>query len=183
MIEFGPDRPEKRQSIGWVRYFAPLFAMCGVAAIVWIFNIDLFAGEGTIEIGPKSISAMVIIVVVIVGVLIEDARRKYMRLNGQNQRMVEMADRLSETVEALNDMNATLRANEERYRGLVETQHDLILRLDDRGRLSFANEALVRTFAVDPRARRAVQCECVAGGRLRGLRLHPRDPAALSRQL
>ncbi|MEC9345637.1 MAG: response regulator [Pseudomonadota bacterium] len=150
MIEFGPDRPEKRQSIGWVRYFAPLFAMCGVAAIVWIFNIDLFAGEGTIEIGPKSISAMVIIVVVIVGVLIEDARRKYMRLNGQNQRMVEMADRLSETVEALNDMNATLRANEERYRGLVETQHDLILRLDDRGRLSFANEALVRTFAVDP---------------------------------
>ncbi|WP_417513998.1 response regulator [Minwuia sp.] len=134
--------------MGRLRYFAPLLAVAGIGVILWIFNADLFAGEAEITLGPKSISALVITVVLIMGILIEDARRKYMRLNVQARRMGEMADRLSETVEALNDMNSTLRANEERYRGLVETQHDLILRLDTQGRLTFANEALTRTFGL-----------------------------------
>lgn len=134
--------------MGRLRYFAPLLAVAGIGVILYVFNADLFAGEGEIIIGPKSISAVVITVVLIVGILIEDARRKYMRLNTQARRMTEMADRLSETVEALNDMNSTLRANEERYRGLVETQHDLILRLDIQGRLTFCNEALSRTFGL-----------------------------------
>ncbi|MDF1737344.1 MAG: response regulator [Minwuia sp.] len=149
MSDIGSGRQAGRIGQGWLRYAAPLIAIAGVAAVVLIFNADLFAGEGKIAIGPKSVSALVIIVVLIVGVLIEDARRKYMRLNSQNHRMTEMADRLSETVELLNDMNSTLRANEERYRGLVETQHDLIVRLDSRGRLSFANEALSRTLGIN----------------------------------
>jgi PAS domain S-box-containing protein len=148
VTDIGSDRTYRRQAPGRLRYFAPLLAVAGIAAIIWIFNADLFAGEDEITLGPKSISALVIVVVLVMGVLIEDARRKYMRLNVQARRMGEMADRLSETVEALNDMNATLRANEERYRGLVETQHDLILRLDIKGRLTFANEALSRTFGL-----------------------------------
>lgn len=149
MIDIGSERQGRQIGQGWLRYAAPLIALLGVGAVVLIFNADLFAGEGKIAIGPKSVSALVIIVVLIVGVLIEDARRKYMRLNSQNHRMTDMADRLSETVELLNDMNSTLRANEERYRGLVETQHDLIVRLDSRGRLSFANEALSNTLGID----------------------------------
>lgn len=148
MIDIEPDRSFQRHSLGRLRYFAPLLAVAGIGVILYVFNADLFAGEGEIIIGPKSISAVVITVVLIVGILIEDARRKYMRLNTQARRMTEMADRLSETVEALNDMNSTLRANEERYRGLVETQHDLILRLDIQGRLTFCNEALSRTFGL-----------------------------------
>jgi len=148
VIDIEPDRSFQRHSLGRLRYFAPLLAVAGIGVILYVFNADLFAGEGEIIIGPKSISAVVITVVLIVGILIEDARRKYMRLNTQARRMTEMADRLSETVEALNDMNSTLRANEERYRGLVETQHDLILRLDIQGRLTFCNEALSRTFGL-----------------------------------
>ncbi|WP_416896539.1 MAG: response regulator [Minwuia sp.] len=148
MIDIGQDRIQRRHSLGRLRYFGPLLVIAGIAAIVWIFNADLFAGEDDITLGPKSISAIVIVVVLVMGILIEDARRKYMRLNVQARRMGEMADRLSETVEALNDMNATLRANEERYRGLVETQHDLIMRLGTNGKLTFANEALTRSFGL-----------------------------------
>lgn len=148
MIDVGSERSVQRHALGRLRYFAPLLAVAGIGVIVYVFNADLFAGENQITLGPKSISALVITVVLIMGILIEDARRKYMRLNVQARRMGEMADRLSETVEALNDMNSTLRANEERYRGLVETQHDLILRLDMKGRLTFCNEALNRTFGL-----------------------------------
>lgn len=148
MIDVGSDRSVQRHALGRLRYFAPLLAVAGIGVIVYVFSADLFAGENQITLGPKSISALVITVVLIMGILIEDARRKYMRLNVQARRMGEMADRLSETVEALNDMNSTLRANEERYRGLVETQHDLILRLDMKARLTFCNEALNRTFGL-----------------------------------
>jgi PAS domain S-box-containing protein len=148
VIDVGSDRSVQRHALGRLRYFAPLLAVAGIGVIVYVFNADLFAGENQITLGPKSISALVITVVLIMGILIEDARRKYMRLNVQARRMGEMADRLSETVEALNDMNSTLRANEERYRGLVETQHDLILRLDMKARLTFCNEALNRTFGL-----------------------------------
>jgi PAS domain S-box-containing protein len=148
VIDVGSNRSVQRHALGRLRYFAPLLAVAGIGVIVYVFNADLFAGENEITIGPKSISALVITVVLIMGILIEDARRKYMRLNVQARRMGEMADRLSETVEALNDMNSTLRANEERYRGLVETQHDLILRLNMKGRLTFCNEALNRTFGL-----------------------------------
>ncbi|ANK80688.1 MAG: hypothetical protein TEF_07665 [Rhizobiales bacterium NRL2] len=152
VIDIDPNKSYQRHSLGRLRYFAPLLAVAGIGVIIWIFNADIFAGEDEIVIGPKSIAALVITVVLIMGVLIEDARRKYMRLNVQARRMSEMADRLSETVEALNDMNATLRANEERYRGLVETQRDLILRLDLKGEVTFANEALADTFGVRPEA-------------------------------
>ena len=152
MIKTEHHKSYSRESLGRLRYLAPLLAVAGIGVVIWIFNADIFAGEDEIVIGPKSIAALVITVVVIMGVLIEDARRKYMRLNVQAKRMAEMADRLSETVEALNDMNATLRANEERYRGLVETQRDLILRLDLSGEVTFANEALADTFGVRPEA-------------------------------
>ena len=110
VIDIDPNKSYQRHSLGRLRYFAPLLAVAGIGVIIWIFNADIFAGEDEIVIGPKSIAALVITVVLIMGVLIEDARRKYMRLNVQARRMSEMADRLSETVEALNDMNATLRA-------------------------------------------------------------------------
>ena len=41
---------------------------------------------------------------------------------------------------------AALRANEERYRGLVETQNDLILRLGMDGRCTFANDTTCRAL-------------------------------------
>ncbi len=43
-----------------------------------------------------------------------------------------------------------LRGNEVRYRDLLDTQTDLILRRDPAGRLIFVNRAFCRTFGVDP---------------------------------
>jgi PAS domain S-box-containing protein len=41
---------------------------------------------------------------------------------------------------------AQLRQNELRYRGLVESQNDLIVRVDPQGRFTFVNDAYCRTF-------------------------------------
>ncbi len=45
-----------------------------------------------------------------------------------------------------------LRASEARYRGLVESQEEVVVRLDASGRVTFANEACERKFGI-PRAR------------------------------
>lgn len=146
MIDLGSQRHNRRIDIGRMRYFAPLLAVAAFGAVVWIVNVDLLSGESEINLGPLSIISLVAVLLIVLGLLVEDARRKYMRLNEQNDEMANMADQLSETVGALNDMNANLRSNEERYRGLVESQHELIIRCDVRGRVMFANEASRNTF-------------------------------------
>ncbi len=43
-------------------------------------------------------------------------------------------------------MEEELRQSEERYRGIVESQADLVVRVDNQGRFTFVNEAYCRTF-------------------------------------
>ncbi|MCC6767026.1 MAG: PAS domain S-box protein [Deltaproteobacteria bacterium] len=45
-----------------------------------------------------------------------------------------------------------LRESEARYRGLVESQHELVVRLDQRGRFTFVNEAYAAAFDRPPAA-------------------------------
>ncbi len=53
---------------------------------------------------------------------------------------------LRRTVEKLNDANWELRESEERYRGLIDVQDDLMLRRSLDGNISFVNGAAVRAF-------------------------------------
>jgi PAS domain S-box-containing protein len=52
-------------------------------------------------------------------------------------------------IEQLRDMQWVLRENEARYRNLLDTQSDIIVRRQSDGRISFVNAAYCRTFAVD----------------------------------
>ena len=130
------------------KYFAPGLAIAGVLFIFLIYNIDTLLGEDTNDIGPKSIAGMAVVIAGILLFLINDTRRKYYRLNEQAAKLSEMADRLSATVETLNETNAELRESEERYRGLVESQDDLIVRRSAEGTLSFVNDAFCAEFGV-----------------------------------
>ena len=128
------------------RFFAPGLAILGTSVIFLVYNIDTLLGEDANDIGPKSIAAMAVTVAGLLAFLIGDTRRKYRRLNEQAARLSEMADRLAATVETLNETNAELRESEERYRGLVESQDDLIVRRDAAGRLTFVNDAFCAKF-------------------------------------
>jgi len=146
------ERMGDLRSIVNSKYFAPALAIAGVAFIFLVYNIDTLLGEDTNDIGPKSIAAMAVVIAGILVFLINDTRGKYHRLNEQAAKLAEMADRLSATVETLNETNAELRESEERYRGLVESQDDLIVRRDPEGRLSFVNDAYCAEFGVDREA-------------------------------
>ena len=57
--------------------------------------------------------------------------------------LAEARDLLEKRVEK---RTAALRQSEERYRGLVESQRDLIVRVDSQGRFTYVNEAYCRMF-------------------------------------
>ncbi len=57
--------------------------------------------------------------------------------------------RVDRRIEQLRDMQWVLRENEARYRNLLDTQADIIVRRQADGRISFANTAFCRTFGID----------------------------------
>ncbi len=59
-----------------------------------------------------------------------------------------VAARLQERLEHLQDLQWELKDNEARYRGLLDSQEDMILRRDDAGRLTFANKSFLTKFAL-----------------------------------
>lgn len=58
-------------------------------------------------------------------------------------------ERLQARIEMLEDLNWQLRESEERYRDLMATQGDVILRKDLQGRLTYVNEVFCETFKKD----------------------------------
>jgi PAS domain S-box-containing protein len=60
----------------------------------------------------------------------------------------EVEVRLQRQIEHLQDMQWVLRENETRYRDLLDTQADIILRQDQHGRLTFVNRAFCKAFDV-----------------------------------
>ena len=61
----------------------------------------------------------------------------------------ERRRRVDHRIEQLRDMQWVLRENEARYRNLLDTQADIIVRRQADGRISFANAAFCRTFGID----------------------------------
>ena len=162
------------------RYIGPVVALLGIGVIAFIYNVDTLMGEARNDIGPKSLAVIAMTVIIVLGLILLDARRKHARLEQQARRLSEMADRMSVTVEALNETNAELRESEERYRGLVESQEELIVRRDRDGRVSFMNDAVAESFGLsredtvgrpfEPEVDRA---DHEAAQKLRGKLLHP----------
>lgn len=77
-----------------------------------------------------------------------DARKRIKNLNRQSFRLEQITRELEASIEVLNDINWELRESEERYRGLVESQADVILRRDARGYLTFVNDTFCKVFGL-----------------------------------
>jgi PAS domain S-box-containing protein len=63
--------------------------------------------------------------------------------------IAHLGDRLERSIESLKDMQWELRENEARYRDLLDSQQDVIMRRDAEGRLLFVNQSFCRVFGVE----------------------------------
>ena len=61
----------------------------------------------------------------------------------------KLGDRFERGIESLKDMQWELRENEARYRDLLDSQQDVILRRDAEARLIFVNRSFCRVFGVE----------------------------------
>ncbi len=79
--------------------------------------------------------------------------------------MPSMGARIERRLEQLQDARWELSENETRYRALLDTQDEAIVRRDEAGNLTFANKAFLDMFAAkgDCRARQAVRHRRVRG--------------------
>jgi PAS domain S-box-containing protein len=63
-------------------------------------------------------------------------------------RFIRVGERLERGLEELKDIQWEIRENEARYRDLLDSQADVILRRDGEGRLTFVNQAFCRVFGL-----------------------------------
>jgi PAS domain S-box-containing protein len=128
--------------------------MASAAAIVFSAMATIFLIMGLVMrndvllFSPKLIAALALLGTGMATWAWADARKKVQRLNKQSRHLETMARELESSVEILGDMNWELRESEERYRGLVESQGDVILRRDARGYLTFVNDTFCRVFGL-----------------------------------
>jgi PAS domain S-box-containing protein len=67
---------------------------------------------------------------------------------GEFDRFIRVGERLERGLEELKDIQWEIRENEARYRDLLDSQADVILRRDGDGRLTFVNQAFCRAFGL-----------------------------------
>ena len=70
-------------------------------------------------------------------------------LSPEFERFMRIGERLERGLEALKDIQWEIRENEARYRDLLDSQADVILRRDAQDRLTFVNQALCRLFDLE----------------------------------
>ncbi|MGE0767025.1 MAG: response regulator [Hyphomicrobiaceae bacterium] len=126
---------------------APLVPLL-ILAITWFLAAILLAGTS-----PGPVHLWVIAGVGVIGAVTVTALVGQFAERPGDQRQIDriqaLGDRFEKGIEKLKDLQWELSDNETRYRDLLDSQNDIITRVDTRGRLTFVNRAFCRTFGVE----------------------------------
>ncbi len=124
---------EARPKIG--AWLAPGVMGLGLAALAWL----------AVGVAPLLLLLPLILAVAFALGLVAVLQRNTAR---EAKRLEALAHKLDVSLEALNDLQWSVREREARYRGLLDRQGDVIIRRRPDGVLSFANDAFCRVFGV-----------------------------------
>ncbi len=139
---------EGQQGFNFLRAASAAMIVLGVAAGIVLLLDILFSGE-MLGFKPEYISVFSILVAAGSTYCWLESRRSLEELGGQAANLSSMAVQLEASVVELNAINGELRESEARYRGLVDSQGDIIFRKDADGLLLFINKAFSETFDVE----------------------------------
>lgn len=122
--------------------------LAGVAALALLSMLmHLPAGFGTVHVAALCAAAAGLAALHLAG---QDRGR--VRQTPAIEQLSGVGDRLEQRIEVLQDLQWEISEREVRYRDLLDQQHDVIVRRDSDGRLTFANRAFARVFGQEPEA-------------------------------
>jgi len=125
--------------------FALLAGALGAATAFDVYvhgQLTLFA--------PLFLAGVTVIGIGLLFVGITTTREHANDLQDRTDRLTALIEELETFIESLEAANKRLKSSEARYKGLVDSQIDAILRRTPDGRVTYANDAFYKTFALNP---------------------------------
>ncbi|MFM9862860.1 MAG: response regulator [Micropepsaceae bacterium] len=125
-----------------------MFIVILLAAVVITAGAMMVFPASTMGPTPVGISLVALAGLAILFLALMDARKRVDALDQRSGELGRVKLELETTVRALQQRHKELQVSEQRYRGLVEQQGDVILRKMPDGRLTFTNDAFCQTFSM-----------------------------------
>jgi PAS domain S-box-containing protein len=109
----------------------------------------ILAPHASIRLDPLVVGLLALAGLAVLFLALVDALRRVKALDARSGELARVKLELETTVRALQQRHRELQASEQRYRGLLEAQGDVILRKTPDGRMTFANDAFCKVFGVE----------------------------------
>ena len=101
-------------------------------------------------LSPLVLGALALLGVAVLLAGLVDARRRAHTLQNSTTELRSLTEKLEASLATVSAINARLHESEVRYKGLVDAQGDAIFRRSPDSRLSYANDAFFKLFALQP---------------------------------
>ena len=132
-----------------VPHLARVYLLVIAVAAVAFAAALIFAPAASIRLDPLVVGLLALAGLAVLFLGLVDALRRIKTLDARSGELARVKLELETTVRALQQRHRELQSSEQRYRGLLEAQGDVILRKTPDGRMTFANDAFCKVFGVE----------------------------------
>src|SRR5215208_3761719 len=120
------------------------------AALAAVVVVDVLSDGRLTLFSPALLAGFAVIGIGLVLSDMATSRTHAQELEQRTGRLMQLAEEREGFTATLEAANARLRANEARYKGLIDVQADAIMRCTPDRRVTYANESFYRLFARTP---------------------------------
>ena len=141
-------KSEQKKGYSFLRAASAAMIVIAVAAGIVVLLDIIFSGS-VLGFRLEYISVFSILIAAGCAYGWLESRRNLADLSGRTATLSSMALQLETSIAELNSINGELRESETRYRGLVDSQGDIIFRKNADGVLTFVNGAFTQAFDIE----------------------------------